>query len=84
VIIEPGYAKACELPGKYGDKQHEINYKICNAIDPLKLHGVLKALLAEGMHENLAVIFEAQAEGLLAAIRTENNRLQLNKARNRS
>lgn len=60
-----------------GDRHRELNYKICMAIDLLKIGIVLDEMVAEGMEPEFVEIFKAQADGLLAAMRSENNRLKL-------
>ncbi len=53
----------------------KYNYKLCEAIDLLKLSIVLGDMVESGhLHPQLAKIYKAQTEGLLQAIRSENNR----------
>jgi hypothetical protein len=59
---------------KHG-KHLELNYEICRAMDGTKFSIALEKLVAQGMSQEMAKIFEAQFFGLLAAVRTENNRL---------
>lgn len=73
-MLESAYE---HVGGWLGSKHRELNYKICAAIDPIKMSIVLDELVKEGMEPAMAKIFKAQADGLLAAIRSENNRLKL-------
>ena len=56
-------------------KHLELNYDICQAMNGTKFSIVLDNLKAQGMSKEMANIFEAQFFGLLAAVRSENNRL---------
>lgn len=56
-------------------KHLELNHDICRAMDGTKFSIALEKLVAQGMSQEMAKIFEAQFFGLLAAVRTENNRL---------
>lgn len=57
------------------DWHRKNNYDLCTAIDLTKLGIVLERMVtSRQMSERLALIFHAQAESLLAALRSENNR----------
>ena len=56
-------------------KHRELNYKICDSMDATKFSIVLEAMVKQGMKPEMAKIFDAQFQGLQAAVRTENNRL---------
>lgn len=71
MIIEAAY----HLNKNKHAKHSELNYKICNAMDPIKFDIVLKQMVDQGMDPEMVAIFDAQFQGLLAAIRAENNRL---------
>ena len=61
---------------RYGNPDHrKINYEICDAMDPTKFGIVLEQMVRAGMDPGMADIYEAQFQGLLAAVRTENNRI---------
>lgn len=71
-IIESVY----ESEGHWlGTDARRINYELCKAIDPMKISLVLKEMVEVGMEPQLAKIYETQANALLAALRSENNRL---------
>jgi hypothetical protein len=72
-MLEPAYQSI----GSWEGNHRELNYKICTAIDLTKVSIVIRKLVEEGMEPELAKIFETQAEVLLAALRSENNRLKL-------
>lgn len=56
-------------------KHRDINFKICSAMDGTKFGIVLQEMVDQGMRPEMVAIYEAQFQGLLAAVRTENNRL---------
>jgi hypothetical protein len=58
------------------DDQHRgINYRICTALDILKLDMVLDEMVASaGLHPTEARTFLIQAKALLASIRQANDR----------
>ena len=72
-MLEPAYAVSKNI----GDRHRELNYKICTVIDLLKITIVLDEMVKDGMEPNLAKIFKAQSDSLLAALLSENNRLKL-------
>jgi hypothetical protein len=74
-MLEPAY----HTTGTWKGNHRELNYKICTAVDLTKVSIVTRQLVQEGMAPELAEIFEAQAEVLVASLRTENNRLKVNK-----
>lgn len=52
------------------------NYELCQAIDTLSLSVILERMVKEqGLSEQMANIFHAQAASLRAALLTENHRL---------
>lgn len=59
---------------KHG-KHRAINYEICTAMDSIRFGIVLQKMVEQGMSPEMVAIYEAQFQGLLAAVRTENNRL---------
>lgn len=58
------------------DTHRKINYKLCNAIDLTGISITTDEMIKSGMEPELAEIFKTQADALLAAMRTENNRLK--------
>lgn len=57
------------------------NHKLCTALDMTKLGIELDSLVKDGLDKRLAEIFFTQAQALLAALLSENNRLALERAR---
>jgi len=58
-----------------GDAHRKYNYKLCGAIDIQKLSVIFEEMIKNGyLHPKLAKIYKAQAESLLAALLSENNR----------
>lgn len=52
-----------------------INYRICTALDMLKLHIVIDEMKTAGLSDQEAKSIERMASGLLAMIRTANHRI---------
>lgn len=59
---------------KHG-KHRQLNYEICTVMDPIRFGIVLNKMVDQGMNPEMVVIYEVQFRGLLAALRTENNRI---------
>ncbi|MFW6855362.1 hypothetical protein ACODYM_29145 [Burkholderia gladioli] len=58
------------------DRHRQINFDLCRAMNPTSFRIVIKQLVdLAGMNPQLAKAYEAQFDGLLAVIRSENNRL---------
>ena len=72
------FKKDCKsgiIPEKGYDAYRKYNYDLCKAINLTKLGVILDKMVKSGkMNEDLAVIYKAQADALLAALRSENNR----------
>lgn len=74
MIIESAHSPRVGRPGIHS----EINYDIHTMIDPLKVSIVLSKMVDKaGLDQKMANIFEVQANALLAAICSENNRLEM-------
>ncbi len=68
-------------PGKDSDEHRRRNYAICKGIDLITLGIALEDMVKAGMPKELAEIYRLQANTLLALIRTENNRIFSEKAK---
>ena len=56
-------------------KHRQLEAEISLAMDEAKFEDALNKLVAQGMKPEMVKIFSAQFQGLLAAVKTENNRL---------
>jgi hypothetical protein len=72
-MLVPAY----QTPGDGKGSLRDLNYRICTAIDLTEITSVLRDMVKEGMDPDVAGIFLAQADVLVASLRTENNRLKL-------
>lgn len=63
------------LDGGRGDEYRSINFELCRAVNRLVLPGILDRMVALGMPEEQAELFNTMSAVLLQLMRTENNRL---------
>lgn len=63
------------LAGEHGDQHRRFNYDLCTAVDLIKLGVALEKMVKAGrLDPRVADIYKKIAEGLLAALRSENDR----------
>lgn len=77
-MIEPPYftEKIVCHGDPIDDAYAQRNFKICRAVDLLKVGIVLDDMIEAGLPRNQARAFKQAAESLLALMQTENNRLR--------
>ena len=74
--VEHGPISTGDMAENQGGLHRRHNYDLCRAVDITKLGVVLDEMVSKrGLSPELASVYLAQADSLLAALRSENNRL---------